>query len=93
MSVTIINYLANNHNKLTALLSYTGLENVFAPSTFIEVLQRQGEWWCDIYLGYTLTCRDIENLSCAFAGYWWSISPYFTNGVYRLSICLKVLDL
>lgn len=92
MSVTIINYLANRRNKLTALLSYSGLENVFSPGTYIEVLRRQDEWWCDIYLGYTLSCNDIGILSCAFAGYWWCISPYFTNGVYKLSINLKVLD-
>lgn len=93
MSVTIKNYLVNNHNKLTALLSYEGLENVFLPDTFIEVVQRQDEWWCDIYLGYTISCNDFHVISSAFSGYWWCVSPYFTDGGYRLSINIKVLDL
>lgn len=89
MSVKIHEYLRTNYNKLTALLNDDILDDVFGDDTLIEVLQRQDEWWCDIFLDYTLSCNDLAKLHEAFAGYWWCVSPCCKKLAYRLSVNLK----
>lgn len=89
MSVTISKYLVENNNKLTALLNCEDIDGTFLDDTLIEVCKRQEDWWCDIFLDYSLSCNDLDAISTTFAGYWWCISPYYGDQHYRLSINLR----
>lgn len=93
MSVTIHDYLVANDNELTALFNNEGIDEIFLEDTFIEVRQRQEDWWCDFFLNYTITCNDLADFASMFAGYWWCVSPYYGDARYCLSVCLKDMQL
>ena len=87
--VTLRDYLVANNNGLTVLLNCGALDGVLLDETIICVHQKQEDWWCDIFLEYTLSCNDLANITAAFAGYWWCVSPCYSHYGYRLSINLK----
>ena len=89
MSVTISEYVDANYNKLTRLLNYEGLDGTFLDDTLIEVKRREDDWWCDIFLNYTLSCNDLDAIAETFSGYWWCVSPYIGEMSYRVSVNLK----
>ena len=89
MSVTISEYCLANDNKLVQCLKRALDDGNFLDCTLIEVIQRNDEWWCDIFMDYSLSCNDFEQLTETFEGYWWCVSPYYGEQNYRLSVNLK----
>lgn len=89
MSGKISDYLKANDNKLTALLKSEELDGAILNECLMEVVKRSNDWWCDLYLGYTLSCNDLNAIAYVFDGYWWCISPRYKGRGYRLSIDLK----
>lgn len=89
MSVTIHDYLVANDNKLTALLKNEDLDGTFLDTTLIEVKIREEDWWCDIFLDYTISCNDLACIADVFSGYWWCVSPCLGEMSYRISVNLK----
>lgn len=89
MSVTISEYCLQNDNKLVQCLKRALDDGVFLSSTLIVVVQTQGEWWCHIYMDYTLSCNDFDAIKETFDHYWWCVSPYGFGSPYSVSINLK----
>lgn len=89
MSVTISEYCLTNDNKLVKCLKRALDCGNFLDCTLIEIIQRNDEWWCDIFMDYTLSCNDLKELADTFEGYWWCVSPYWGETNYRVSVNLR----
>lgn len=91
--ITIVDYLKAHNNELAGKLRLGMERGVFLESSEVYLRALDGEWWCDVFLRYTLSCNDLVVLGNIFSDCWFCISPIIGDYGLRFSIDVHNLNL
>lgn len=93
MSETLLGYQQTHRNEFSTIIGKILERGIMLENTKINIREHEGETWCDIYLGYSLTCYDLKELAVILNGWWWCVGDLFNKEGYRLTICFNDLAL